>query len=238
MVPLRYVALPAASTCPRVASRAVLQRDAGVGSAEPPFEPEMSWDGRECRVPRLRSISIAAITQNGAGAGARTDGHAVLGGTSGVGLLTARWLVCCGRAAALTLYSRSAKLARDVAASAEWGRIRSSRALVSAVSCDAAQMADARRYGAWARHGLPRLRGVWHAAGVLADGVLGKQSALGLSLYVATTNPHAAPLIRAQHTLLGDVHKERARRFARANQNHPYKPKFCAPVFKMSPMAL
>ena len=96
------------------------------------------------------------------------------GGTGGLGLLTARWLA--GRGAdGLVLASRSGALARG--SSAEWAQLAASGAAVRIARCDLGEPADARRLlGA-----ATRTVGVWHAAGVLADGLLARQSAATLA---------------------------------------------------------
>ena len=98
--------------------------------------------------------------------------HVVTGGTGGLGLLTSRWLAQSG-ARRLVLASRGGVLPRG---SADAQQLDESGVPFEVVRCDAGQSSDVRRLVAAA---LP-LSGVWHAAGVLADGVVPKQSAVTL----------------------------------------------------------
>ena len=98
--------------------------------------------------------------------------HVVTGGTGGLGLLTGRWLAQHG-ACSLALASRSGTLAREGAA--EWDALRKSGAATVVRKCDTAEAAQVRRLVAATR--TPRLEGVWHAAGVLVDRLVGKQDA-------------------------------------------------------------
>ena len=115
--------------------------------------------------------------------------HAVTGGTSGLGLLTGRWLAERG-ARTLVLASRRGVLARD--AVAEWDALRAHGAAASLARCDAAEAADVRRLVARS----PSLEGVWHAAGVLADGLLARQDARALRVVYAP-KAHGAGLLHA-----------------------------------------
>jgi hypothetical protein len=87
--------------------------------------------------------------------------HVLTGGTSGLGLLTARWLWHRG-ARGLVLASRGGRLPVGVAL--EWAAASHD---VRAVRCDTAEPADARRLFADPPAGPPR--GLWHAAGVVSD---------------------------------------------------------------------
>ena len=104
--------------------------------------------------------------------------HLVSGGTAGLGLLTARWLVQRG-ARGLALASRSGKIGAQT--SADWETICDTRPRPATVlaQCDAAQAKDLRRLVAHARKLLPPLLGAWHAAGVLTDALLPNQTAAG-----------------------------------------------------------
>ena len=88
---------------------------------------------------------------------------------------------------ALVLASRSGAVARD--ANAEWEALCASGAAVRVERCDAGEAAHARRLVAATR--APSLDGVWHAAGVLADGVLPAQTAASLAR-VAAPKAHGA----------------------------------------------
>ena len=98
--------------------------------------------------------------------------HAVSGGTAGLGLLTARWLAQRG-AQGLALASRSG----NVASGADWEQLNATGAATLVVPCDTAETVDLLRLVAMMRAQLPPMRGVWHAAGVLADALLPKQTA-------------------------------------------------------------
>ena len=102
--------------------------------------------------------------------------HVVSGGTGGLGLLTARWLSQVG-AASLALKPGAAGWRLTWAASgSSWRRARA----VQVLSCDSAEAADASRLAATVQATMLPLRGVWHAAGVLSDALLSKQSAASL----------------------------------------------------------
>ena len=124
--------------------------------------------GRAAVVPRLRvvaDINIASVRH-------AWGCHAVTGGTSGLGLLTARWLAQRG-AHSLALASRSGLLPRS--ATAEWLQTMNAKALLQ--QCDTAEATHVHRLVALAQDPL-LASAVWHAAGVLADAVLPKVSGL------------------------------------------------------------
>ena len=81
----------------------------------------------------------------------------------------------------MVVASRGGALAAGARAAAEWALVRASGVAARAARADAAEAADARRLVAWAGGALPPLRGVWHAAGVLADAPLRAQSAASLA---------------------------------------------------------
>ena len=91
------------------------------------------------------------------------------GGTGGLGLVTVSWLAALvERGTALALVSRGGALAADAAY-----RLRASGvAGVTVHRCDVAQATEAASLISGIQRSLPRVRGVWHAAGVLADGLL------------------------------------------------------------------
>jgi acyl transferase domain-containing protein len=110
-----------------------------------------------------------------------SSGNAQLltGGTGGLGLLTARWLAQQG-APILVLASRTGVLpvGGDGSSTAEVVRLRASAAQVLTERCDAA---DASETCQLISSALPMaVAGVWHAAGVLADGTLPHQDASSL----------------------------------------------------------
>ena len=97
-------------------------------------------------------------------------------------MLTARWLAASRGASALLLASRSGALARGGAA--EWALLGASGAAVRIARCDAADPSAARRLLAALASGgaaAAQLRGVWHAAGVLSDALLARQTAASLA---------------------------------------------------------
>ena len=97
--------------------------------------------------------------------------HLVSGGTGGLGLLTARWLVRRG-VRSLTLASRG-RMASQGALSAELRELRATDTAVRVGSCKMAEVADVRQLVQPVV--ADGLEGIWHAAGVLADGLLSTQ---------------------------------------------------------------
>ena len=93
----------------------------------------------------------------------------VTGGTAGLGLLTGRWLAQRG-AANLLLVSRGGKLGSDP--TGEFKLLSASGAKASLEPCDVAQPAHTGRLLARLHASGRELNGVWHAAGVLADGTI------------------------------------------------------------------
>ena len=77
------------------------------------------------------------------------------------------------------LASRSGALARGAAA--EWALLGASGAAVRIARCDAADAAAVRRLLLASPAGAAQLRGVWHAAGVLSDALLARQTAATLA---------------------------------------------------------
>ena len=116
--------------------------------------------------------------------------HLITGGTGGLGLLTARWLGQHG-ARDLVLCSRSGTMARDVVIEQE--QLQASSAAVIVERCDTSEDAHVRRLMALG-HRLSPVAGVWHAAGVLADGVLPGQSAMTLARVCAPKAQGASAL--------------------------------------------
>eukprot|EP00965_Chrysotila_dentata_P158436 5233263-Pleurochrysis_carterae.AAC.1 len=115
--------------------------------------------------------------------------YVVTGGTSGLGLLTAQWLAHTGRAH-VALVSRSAALSargRQQLQSAGGGSWLLRR-------CDVAQAAETRALGSALAASLPPLRGVFHSAGTLADGLLAQQDAARLRRVFAPKAVGAAQL--------------------------------------------
>jgi phthiocerol/phenolphthiocerol synthesis type-I polyketide synthase C len=99
----------------------------------------------------------------------RADGtYLVTGGTGGLGLCVARWLVENG-ARHLVLLSRSAP---GEAAQVAMAELRQAAARVEALQVDVADAAALAEALVGVRRSFPPLRGVLHCAGVLADGTL------------------------------------------------------------------
>ena len=98
--------------------------------------------------------------------------HLLSGGTGGLGLVTGKWLGE-GGASSVVLAARGGKVAP-----ADGEKLRKiAECSFSVVKCDAAELTDtARMVGAVLAKGST-LAGVWHAAGVLSDGLLRGQTA-------------------------------------------------------------
>ena len=115
----------------------------------------------------------------------------ITGGTGGLGMLIARWL--SGRGATnLVLASRSGRL--GAAAPNERTLLLASRTHVEVASCDAGEASGNTCLVACAST-LGALTGVWHAAGVLSDGLLAKHNAVTLS-HVYSPKVHGAFLLQ------------------------------------------
>ncbi|WP_394839238.1 type I polyketide synthase [Pendulispora rubella] len=94
--------------------------------------------------------------------------YLVTGGLGGLGLTVAAWLVECG-ARHLVLASRNADGARVEAA---LGAMRARGARIEIAQADAASRDDVARALGQIDAGMPPLRGIVHAAGTLADGLV------------------------------------------------------------------
>jgi len=100
--------------------------------------------------------------------------HMLSGGLGGLGLVTGRWLMESG-AAQVVLLSRGGIVG---AANATMLLPKATQCSLSAAQCDVAEPAHvARLLAALAIDTTSCLSGLWHAAGVLADGLLLKQNA-------------------------------------------------------------
>nr|MBP9051374.1 SDR family NAD(P)-dependent oxidoreductase [Ilumatobacteraceae bacterium] len=124
-------------------------------------------------VAQARHIGKVVLTHRAHGPLVRDDGaYVVTGGLGGIGLEMASWLVEQG-ARHLTLTGRSSPSA-DAERAIE---VMASRgATVTVVQGDIAVASDVQRVLSAAAEGGVALRGVFHAAGVLDDGVLAQQS--------------------------------------------------------------
>ena len=103
------------------------------------------------------------------------DTHVVTGGTSGLGLLTGRWLAQQG-AHKVVLASRRARLGHAAMAEGQILELMSSTQ-TSLAQCDTGEAAHMRRLVAQA---LPSISSVWHAAGVVSDAIIAQQDASSL----------------------------------------------------------
>ena len=159
-------------------------------SGPPPGEPEVVLRGDEPIVPRLATLPYIAEASTTPARGA----HLVTGGTGGLGLLTGRWLAQRG-ARVLALASRSGALARGTAS--VWGQLQLADVTALPLRCDTADSAHLRRLIAHTQG----FSGTWHAAGVLADGILPKQTANALAL-VYSPKVHGAWTLHGARTAL------------------------------------
>ena len=155
----------------------------------PTSEPEASLHLQRPLVPRL-AHALQATEQS---ALTTWDCHLVSGGTGGIGLLTVRWLAQRG-SGALSLASRGGAVACEMAV--EWERVRTASATTLVRRCDSAEEVHVQQLLALVAGPL-RLAGVWHAAGVLADGLLTSQTAGALARVCAPKAHGAWALQRA-----------------------------------------
>jgi acyl transferase domain-containing protein/NADP-dependent 3-hydroxy acid dehydrogenase YdfG/acyl carrier protein len=137
--------------------------------------------------PRLRGGDAPPIRRDGA--------YLVTGATGGVGRALVAWLVRCG-AGAVVVNSRTA----PTGDAAKWlDDLGAGATRVEVVSGDVGLIADARRIVAAAGVALP-LRGVFHAAGVLDDGILSEQT---LERFVRVLRPKATGAWNLHQATLG-----------------------------------
>ncbi len=128
------------------------------------------------RAEHIGKVVIQAVETADAGEAGltlRADGsYLVTGGLGGLGLKLARWLVDRG-AKCLVLTSRSAPSedARQIVAELE-----RSGAKIAVRACDVSKPEELAKVLADLRGAFPPLRGVFHLAGVLDDGVLREQN--------------------------------------------------------------
>jgi 3-oxoacyl-(acyl-carrier-protein) synthase len=143
-------------------------------------EPELVLRAAGSLAPRL---AHAPRLLERATFGARVgEWQIVTGGTGGLGLLTGRWLAENG-AGALVAASRSGTVSHSTPT--EWERLCASGATVVVQQCDTSEPAHVRRLVALTQ-GPSSAMGVWHAAGLLSDGVLPKQGAQSLARVYAS----------------------------------------------------
>ena len=126
-------------------------------------------------VMRVGWAAMASVCGSG-------DTQLLTGGTGGLGLLTARWLSQQG-AYGVVLASRTGVLpvGGDGSLAAECVELRVSAARVLTERCNAADASETCHLLSSTWHKLSvAVGGVWHAAGVLADGTLAHQGAASL----------------------------------------------------------
>jgi NAD(P)-dependent dehydrogenase (short-subunit alcohol dehydrogenase family)/acyl carrier protein len=153
----------------------------------PDEEDQLAFVGRDRYVARLAPHSVElrppglsapfAVQPEGA--------YIITGGYGGIGLEVARWLVA-GGARQLVLMGRSGPKAdaeRAIQA------LRDAGAAVAVHKVDVADGARMREVFAEVRKGMPVIRGVIHAAGVLDDGMILR---LGRERFVSTMAPKVA----------------------------------------------
>lgn len=109
--------------------------------------------------------------------------HLLTGGTGGIGHLVAVWLVKARDRSHLMLTTRTGVLPSKCMELRSCGQ-----AVVVVRRCDAAEQSDVLTLAADMRQSLPPLRGVWHMAGLLADGLVARQ---GISSLLRAYRPKA-----------------------------------------------
>jgi NAD(P)-dependent dehydrogenase (short-subunit alcohol dehydrogenase family) len=155
------------------------------------LEPEVVIMGEKHLVPRLQPISQSTEPK----AAFVCETHVITGGTAGLGLLTGRWLAQSG-AEALALLSRSGKLAHGT--SGELDQLSATTSKVLVWPCDAGEVMHVQMISGLT-YGALRPRGVWHAAGMLADAMLHKQTADALAR-VSAPKAGAASLLHGAYS--------------------------------------
>ena len=122
-------------------------------------------------------------------------GHCIVtGGTRGLGLLTTRWLAQHG-VRNVVAASLNGAIERDLAC--EWKYLDAACASAAACRCNTAEVTHVHRLLAPSN----AVVGVWHAAGVLTDGVLQKQISSGLHRSYAG-KAHGAWTLQCAHPKL------------------------------------
>ncbi|MCP3097310.1 type I polyketide synthase [Myxococcus sp. K15C18031901] len=132
------------------------------------FEDQTAWRGGTRRVARL-ARAAEALSSRAPAPPLRAEGtYLVTGGLGGLGLELARWLVSQG-ARHLLLLGRSAPSAE---AEQVLASLREVGVHVESLGADVARAEDVARALAHVDQTMPPLRGVFHAAGSLDDGLL------------------------------------------------------------------
>ena len=140
----------------------------------PSSENELALGDTTRSVPRLRRFATSAIASRHR----QQRGQLILGGTGGLGLLTARWLAH-RKADRLVLSSRSGMLA--CGSPEETNIYRQIDCATCFELCDSAERSGIDRLVSATLRGGAILDGVWHAAGVLNDSLVFKQSSSTLT---------------------------------------------------------
>ena len=148
-------------------------------------------EGGTLRVPRLKRAHLSDTVDSVAFSA--LGWHLISGGTSGLGLLTARWLLQHG-SECLILVSRSGTVVSQDA-TADWKPLQQVNTRVQVMRRDAAEATGVSMVCAC--HEGRTLSGVWHAAGVLADGLLHQQTAHTLH-FVHGPKAHSACLLQSR----------------------------------------
>ena len=122
---------------------------------------------------QAKHIGKIVITQEEESPLIREDGvYLITGGLGGLGLETAAWLVEHG-AKHLVLLSRSQP---DDTVNEKLTKLRAGGCEISIVQGDVSHREDLERMLDYIEHNMPPLRGLFHEAGVLDDGVLSQQN--------------------------------------------------------------
>jgi NAD(P)-dependent dehydrogenase (short-subunit alcohol dehydrogenase family)/acyl carrier protein len=132
-------------------------------------EDRLAIRNGECVVPRLAPASTRSETPLPIGAD-RT--YLVTGGLGALGLWTAQWL-CARGATHLVLCGRNQPAAEALESV---DKLRSGGANILIERADAARMEDVERLFRNVESTMPRIAGIVHAAGVLHDGFMEKQT--------------------------------------------------------------
>ncbi len=132
------------------------------------FEDQTAWRGGTRRVARL-SRAADALSAREPATLLREDGtYLITGGLGGLGLELARWLVSQGARHLLLMGRRAPSAEAEQALAA----LREAGARVEPFQGDVARLEDVAGALARVEDAMPPLRGVFHAAGLLEDGLL------------------------------------------------------------------
>jgi len=164
--PLPFTGFAAAET---IDAFRYMQQRKNIGKVVVSLADEAAASGDAGDVADNRSETALESTAAGQGGSIRADGtYLITGGTGGLGLLLAEWLARQGARSLALLARRPA--GETVAARLE--ALRSGGVSVALLQGDVADRDSLRLALGQIPAGFPPLRGVFHAAGVLADGAL------------------------------------------------------------------